>query len=103
MIIYNITMNIDESIHEQWMDWMRNVFIKQMLETAHFSAARLVKVLVQEEMGGLTYSAQFETDSRNTLENFYQKDHDRLLGEGHKLFASKMLVFATELAVLEDF
>ncbi|UYW01149.1 DUF4286 family protein [Flavobacterium agricola] len=103
MIIYNITMNIDESVHEKWMDWMKNSFIKQMLETEHFSAARMVKVIVNEEMGGLTYSTQFETESRETLENFYNQDHDRLLGEGHQLFADKMLVFATELAVLEEF
>lgn len=96
-------MNIDESIHEKWMDWMKNSFIKQMLNTAHFTAARLVKVLITEEMGGLTYSVQFETPSMTTLDNFYQKDHDRLLGEGQKLFADKMLVFATELAVLENY
>lgn len=103
MIIYNVTMNIDEAVHEQWMNWMKNSFIKQMLETKHFSAARLVKVLVSEEMGGLTYSVQFETKDKATLDNFYKNDHDRLLGEGHKLFADKMLIFATELAVLEEY
>lgn len=103
MIIYNVTMNIDESIHEKWMDWMKNSFIKQMVETEHFTAARLVKVLINEEMGGLTYSVQFETPSKATLDNFYSKDHDRLLGEGQKLFGDKMLIFATELAVLEEY
>nr|WP_317630991.1 DUF4286 family protein [uncultured Flavobacterium sp.] len=103
MIIYNVTMNIDETVHEQWMNWMKNSFIKQMMQTPYFKSARMVKVLVNEEMGGLTYSTQFETDSTDTLAKFYANEHDILLGEGYKLFADKMLIFATELAVLEEY
>ena len=56
MIIYNVTTNIHESVHDQWLKWMQEKHIPEILATQKFSSARIVKVLVNEEMGGITYS-----------------------------------------------
>lgn len=56
MIIYNVTINIDESVHDKWLTWMQQKHIKDVLNTGLFTSARMVKVLVDEEMGGITYS-----------------------------------------------
>ncbi|AOZ99007.1 DUF4286 family protein [Flavobacterium commune] len=102
MIIYNITINIHESVHDQWMIWMQHKHIPEMLATGKFTNAKLVRVLVEEEMGGVTYSAQFTTDSLATLEKFYQEDDAVLQAEGQKLFGEKMLTFRTELQVISE-
>jgi len=103
MIIYNVTINIDKSVHDKWLNWMRNKHINDVLATGKFSSARLIKVLVEEEMGGTTYSVQFTTDSLVTLQKYYNEDAPRLRQEGLQLFADKMLVFRTELEVMEDY
>ncbi|MBA0882084.1 DUF4286 family protein [Flavobacterium undicola] len=103
MIIYNITINIHESVHDKWMIWMQHKHIPEMLATGKFTNAKLVRVLVEEEMGGVTYSAQFTTDSLVTLEKFYQEDDAVLQAEGQKLFGEKMLTFRTELQVIFEF
>ena len=59
MIYYNVTVNIHESVHDQWMTWMQEKHIKDVLATGKFTAARMVKVLIEEEMGGSTYSIQY--------------------------------------------
>ena len=51
MIIYNVTVNIEDSIHDEWLKWIKN-HIPQVLATGKFIDARLTKVLVEEEMGG---------------------------------------------------
>ena len=102
MIIYNVTINIHESAHDQWLRWMQEKHIPEILATGKFSAARLVKVLVEEEMGGTTYSVQFTTDSRETLEKYYIEDAPALRQEALELFADKMLAFRTELEVISD-
>jgi phosphoribosylamine-glycine ligase len=102
MIIYNVTINIHESVHDQWMEWMQNKHIADMLATGKFSAARMVKVLVEEEMGGTTYSVQFTTDSKETLEKYYSEDAPRLREEGLLLFGDKMLAFRTELELISE-
>lgn len=102
MILYNVTINIQESVHDQWMHWMQTKHIADVLATGKFSAARLVKVLVEEEMGGTTYSIQYTTDSKETLERYYTEDAPRLREEGLQLFGDKMLAFRTELELISE-
>lgn len=102
MIIYNVTINIHESVHDQWMQWMQEKHINDVLATGKFSSARMVKVLVEEDMGGITYSVQYTTDSKTTLEKYYHEDAPRLREEGARLFGDKMLAFRTELELISE-
>ena len=67
MYIYNVTINVENAIHLQWLDWMKNSHIPAMLATNKFSKALMTKVMVEEEMGGITYSVQYTTDSNMTV------------------------------------
>jgi Domain of unknown function (DUF4286) len=102
MIIYNVTTNIHESVHEKWMIWMQHKHIPEMLATGKFTSARMVRVLIEEEMGGTTYSIQYITDSKATLEKYYQEDAPKLRDEALKLFGDKMLSFRTELELISE-
>lgn len=102
MILYNVTINIHESVHDQWMHWMQTKHINEVLATGKFSSARMVKVLVEEEMGGTTYAIQYTTDSLQTLQRYYDEDSGRLREEGQKLFGDKMLAFRTELQLISE-
>jgi len=102
MIIYNVTTIIHESAHEHWLQWMKETHIPDVLATGKFSAAKLVRVLVEEEMGGFTYAVQFITDSKETLEKYYTEDAPRLRQEVLKLFADKALSFRTELELISE-
>jgi hypothetical protein len=103
MILYNVTINIQESVHDQWMQWMQQKHINDVLATGKFSSARLIKVLVEEEMGGVTYAIQYTTDSMETLQKYYDEDAPRLREEGAQLFGDKMLAFRTELQLVAEF
>jgi phosphoribosylamine-glycine ligase len=102
MILYNVTINIHESVHDQWMQWMQEKHINDVLATGKFSSARMVKVLIEEEMGGTTYSIQYTTDSKETLQKYYDEDAPRLRDEGYRLFGEKMLAFRTELELISE-
>ena len=103
MIIYNVTTNIDDTVHDQWLEWMQQKHIPEILATGKFSSARLVKVLIVEEMGGTTYSVQYSTDSKATLEQYYQEDAPLFRQETLTLFGDKMIAFRTELQLIAEF
>lgn len=102
MIIYNVTTNIHESMHSEWLEWMQKKHIPEILGTGKFSSARIVKVLIEEEMGGATYSVQYSTDSRATLEQYYKEDAPKFREEALLLFGDKMLAFRTELELISE-
>ncbi len=102
MIIYNVTISVDENIHNEWLIWIKE-HIPQVLATGKFTEAKLTKVLVEEEMGNVTYSIQYRAKSREALESYYAQDADRLRNDGLKKFADKMLAFRTELEIIDEF
>lgn len=102
MYIYNVTTNVDESIHEKWLHWMKQKHIPGMLESGKFSSAKMYQVMVEEDMGGLTYAVQYATASIETLEAYYKDDAPKLRNEALKLFGDKIVAFRTELKVINE-
>jgi len=102
MIIYNVTVNIDDSIHDEWLSWIKE-HIPQVLSTGKFTEAKLTKVLVEEEMGGQTYSIQYRAYSKEALQEYYDNHAETLRQDGMKRFADKMLAFRTELEVIDEY
>ncbi len=102
MYIYNVTANIDESIHQQWLEWIKPQ-VRKMLDTKCFTSAKMTQVLVKEEMGGVTYSIQYRCPSQEHLVEFYNNYADEFQREGLVKFADKMLTFVTELKIIEEF
>lgn len=102
MYIYNVTVNVDESIHAEWMVWIKD-HIPEVLATGKFTSARLTQVLVDEEMGGITYSIQYTAQTREELDDYYKNYADELRKDGLLRFKGKSLAFRTELKLIEEF
>lgn len=102
MYIYNVTVNIDDSAHNEWLIWIKQ-HIPKVLATGKFEKATFTKVLVEEDLGGQTYSIQYKTYSRKALDAYYKEDEDGLRLEGLKKFADKMLTFTTELQIVDEY
>ena len=102
MIIYNVTVNIDDSIAHQWLAWIKE-HIPQVLATGKFTDAKLTKVLVEEQMGGQTYSIQYRAISKEALNAYYENDAEKLRQDGLSKFGDKMLAFRTELEIVDEY
>ena len=103
MIIYNVTANIEESIEQEWLQWMRETHMPEVMKTNMFLEAKMSKVLVEEEMGGVTYSVQYTANSREDLNEYYTTYAPKLRNESIQRFADKMISFRTELKVIKEF
>lgn len=103
MYIYNITNNVSEKVHKQWLDWMRITHIPAMLATGKFSSATLVLVSINEEMGGITYATQYKCESAELLKAFYRNHAPKLNKEVMLKFPNQVVIFGTELKVIEEF
>lgn len=101
MYIYNVTINIEETIHDRWLEWMKTEHIPAMLATGKFSKALMTRVVVKEEMGGITYSVQYTTDSKEMLQKYYVENAPELRAQS-KPFEGKFVAFRTELEIVSE-
>ena len=101
MHIYNVTINIQEEVHDQWLEWMKKEHIPEMLSTGKFTKALMSRVMVEEPMGGITYSVQYTTESPEVLKRYYEEDAQRLCGRS-KAFEGKFVAFRTEMEIVSE-
>lgn len=98
MIIYNVTVNIDYEAHDEWLQWMKEIHINDVMQTGLFLDAKLSRILAEEE-GGASYSIQYLCACMEDYEN-YQKNFASTLQQHHtKKFAGKFVAFRTLLKV----
>ena len=96
MILYNITLNIEEDIEEDWLQWMKKVHIPAMVDTGYFTNHRLFRLIKSGEEG-VTYSAQFEAESLSKLQQYMATHSPRLQQEHHDKFGEKVVSFRSIL------
>lgn len=101
MIIYNVTTNVEESIHDEWLTWMRDEHIPAVLATGKFTKAIMTRVLVDEEMGGISYSTQYTTTDKATLMRYQEEDAPALVKDTER-FTGKFVSFRTQLEVVSE-
>jgi hypothetical protein len=102
MYIYSVTVNIDEQVHQEWLTWMKNTHIPAVLATGKFTKAKMCLVMINEDMGGITYSVQYTTVSLENLHAYYKDHAEKLRADGKKRFSDKFVVFRTELKVISE-
>jgi hypothetical protein len=99
-IIYNVTLNVDDSVHQEWLDWMRNIHIPEVLQTGLFTDHRLLK-MISEEDTGTTYAVQYMLDDIKHFLTYSEKFAPALRQKVLDKFGEKVLAFRTLMEIVE--
>jgi hypothetical protein len=100
MILYNVTIILDNNIQVEWLNWMQEKQIPALMDTGYFVSNRLLKVL-DSPNEGVTYCIQFIVDSDQKLNAFKQK-HGQFLEENTPIaFNNKLVIFPTAMEFIE--
>ena len=102
MYIYNVTTNVESNKVEEWLEYMKNTHIPAMIGTGCFTGAKLTRVMVQEEMGGKTFSIQYAVNHKENLKAYYVTYMADMNRRVEKQFSGSYVQFQTELEVLAD-
>ncbi|TDE12729.1 DUF4286 family protein [Dyadobacter psychrotolerans] len=97
MIIFNITVNISYAAEKEWLAYMKETHIPEILATKLPLECKLLRLLTEIENEGSTYTSQFLF---RTMEDFlaYQTNHQSELQEKHhQKFNGQYVSFRTLL------
>jgi hypothetical protein len=99
MFIYNVTVNVADEVHQQWLQWMKEVHVGDVMKTGCFVDSQILKVLHVEDEGH-TYSVQYKFVEMTDMQR-YQKEFAAGLQAEHKaLFGDKCVAFRTLLQIV---
>lgn len=101
MILYNITIIMDDEIHNEWLTWIKSKQIPEVMNTGCFVSNRLLKV-VDSPNEGVTYCIQYISDSIEKLNEFRQ-NHDSLVQANSPVqFNNKFVAFPTVMEFIDN-
>ena len=101
MIIYNVTVNIEDDVHTDWIAWMKEIHIPEVMNTGYFLENKIAKVITtQEDETGHTYAIQYTCNSMNDLDEYQKKCAPKLQEEHTARYSGKFVAFRTLLEIV---
>ncbi len=102
MVIYNVTTHVESSIEKNWLKWMREKHLPEMLATKKFKTARIFKIISGNDKGGVSYATQYHCDNKMSLEQYLNHFAAKLRQDAVNKFGDRILSFRTELELIEQ-
>jgi len=96
MILYNITLAVDESVHDEWYLWMLKEHIPEVMATGKFVDFKMYKVLLEKE-DSITYSIQYFAENLTQVQLYLAQNAHELQGKHQEKYANSVVAFRTVL------
>jgi Domain of unknown function (DUF4286) len=102
MFLYNVTVKIDAAIASEWLAWMRNTHIPDVLRTELFVANRICRLIdPADDDDGATFAIQYTFRAMADLQR-YQNEYAPALQKDHTdRYAGRFVAFRTVLEIVE--
>jgi hypothetical protein len=102
MILYNVTVSVDESVQAEWLEWMRSKHIPEVMSTGCFLESRISRIHGEEE-GGVSFSIMYLSESQEQFDAYQAKHAPAMQADHAKHFGGHFAAFRTVLTVVEEF
>lgn len=100
MIIYNVTSKVDWSIEEDWVQWMKEEHMPEVVATGCFTNCQLLRILEIDEEEGPTYAAQYFAENKLQQELYIDQYAPTLREKVFDRWANRVLSFRTIMQVI---
>ena len=95
MIIYNTTFHIEESIQQEFIEYILQNVIPQAIKSELLTSPRFSQIFGEEETSGFSYALEFATESISTLEQWNKTESTAVITPLIEKFKDKVVGFST--------
>jgi len=98
MIIYSITVSIQTEIEYEWLNWMHDVHIPDVMKTGFFKGYSIQKLLDPKPQKGMeTYNIQYTCESLSKYARYRREAAPALQKEHTERYKNRFVAFRTIL------
>jgi hypothetical protein len=102
MHIYNVTVNVENNILNDWLSWMKQTHIPEVMATGMFLSCQINKVLVEEEQGE-TYAIQYSAKDLQSIRLYQELYGPELQQKTRARYGDKLVAFRTLMEVVFNY
>ena len=100
MLIYNVTIKVDWSIHDEWLNWLKEVQIPEVLATRLFDRFQLVRLLEIDDEDGPTYAIQYFAPSKQHYDTYLESLSPGFRQKEREKWGNRFVVFETLMEIV---
>lgn len=100
MIIYNVTIKLDESIHQQWLSWLQDIHIPEVIGTGCFNKATVLKLMEIDDSEGPTYAIQYHAESKANYNRYIEKFAPEMRQRSFDKWGNRFIAFRSVMQVV---
>ncbi len=100
MIIYNVTIKLHHSIGSEWLTWLNDEHIPEVLQTNCFTDARVLKLLETDDSEGPTYTIQYTAESKGLYNQYIEKFAGVMRDKSFAKWGDIFIAFRTVMELL---
>ncbi len=100
MILYNVTVKSDHSIASEWLKWLQQEHIPEMIATGCFTHANVFRLLETDETDGITYAVQYFSEDQFLYEKYIEKFSNGMRKKGLDKWGNKCVAFRSVMEVV---
>ena len=102
MIIYNVTVSVEESIKADWLKWMQTEHIPEVMASGVFTKAQINRVIVQTDSDN-TFAITYTCSSMKELHQYQVKFAPELQQKHVARYGDKAVAFRTLMEVIQEY
>ena len=89
MYIYSVTITIENETETEWLEFMQQKHIADVLKTGYFTSASMRKAVNEDNAAFVTYNIEYTADSMEAYTQYQQLEATRLQKDVTDLFSGK--------------
>ena len=100
MFIYNVTIKIQNPIHKEWLQWLKEEHVPDVMATVCFSKATIVRLLEVDDTEGPTYAIQYLAESKALYNHYIEKFAGTMRQKSFDKWGDKFIAFRSVMQVI---
>lgn len=98
-IIYNVTVQVDTEIVDDWLSWMKETHIPDVMATGMFESYQISRI-IKDSPDGISYAVQYICQDMKTLHQYQVHHAQKLQAEYKKRYDGKYVAFRTLMEIV---
>lgn len=100
MIIYNVTIKVHASIQNEWLTWLKEEHIPEVLNTGCFTSTNILRLLETDDTEGPTFAIQYHAESKSLYNQYIEKFAGVMRQRSFEKWGDQFIAFRTVMQVV---
>ncbi len=100
MIVYNVTIKITNAIHTEWLHWLKEEHVPDIIQTGCFTHATILRLMEVDDAEGPTYAVQYFAESKGLYNNYIENHAAMMRQKSFAKWDNQFIAFRSVMQVV---